>query len=65
MMNLPVDAETDHIVCCDETTAVCGKDVTFDPWCPEECEEHEVCHDCALIHDDQTWICPECGRGWE
>lgn len=50
--------ELAHLVCCcDDDTAMCGLDVTDEPWCVADDQECVVCRD--LWPDDTP--CPRCG----
>ena len=58
------DDGLDHIICCNVDEAVCGRNVTDVGFCVRGCTEHKTCQDCADILSDDTWICPDCRRGW-
>lgn len=57
----PVDvAPTDdlsHIVCCNPDRALCGKDVSREPWCDEEIDEATDCEACV----NRRRLNPTCG----
>jgi hypothetical protein len=60
----PPTEDYDHILCCNVNEAVCGRNVMNVGFCVAGCTEHKTCQDCADILSDDTWICPDCRRGW-
>ena len=42
------DDDTQHFVCCDPDTAMCGEDVTGQPWAETE---KNVCPLCELVYE--------------
>ncbi|WP_128803687.1 MULTISPECIES: hypothetical protein [unclassified Streptomyces] len=56
----PVETDTadegiTHVICCDDDTAICGTDVTGEPFVDDS-----VAVDCVVCL--RTPTCPDCGR---
>jgi hypothetical protein len=52
------DDDFDHIICCDDNVAMCGRDVTLDEW--SENEENPECPLCTYLWDSGL-PCPVAG----
>jgi len=48
-----------HLVCCDDGVAMCGQDVSEEPWCAPGCR-HVICPLCAHV-EESGLPCPEPG----
>ena len=49
-----------HLVCCDEDWALCGKDVSREPWIFEPLDEAEDCEVCVNKARLTPAGCPRC-----
>lgn len=50
------DGDLHHLVCCDDNTAMCGADVTNEPWLNGPAPGEVMCPECANI-DEHDWPC--------
>lgn len=58
------DPDAHHIVCCDETTALCGQDVSGEPRDESAEAESRLCPLCAWAEDeDLPCTVPGCPNG--
>lgn len=55
--------DLEHLVCCDENTALCGTDVSASAWGPgwENVAPEEKCVVCYELQDADG-VCPICGE---